>query len=118
MKQANKILPSVTEVDLPAANFDGINTFGPHSMILPNELRDCLNFDLFPGYMKSRRGSTNLQSLSDKLSSKDVANGIKWALTGTTEYVIIQLINGATTEFWWAQILPSATAFDCSPCRR
>ena len=111
MKQATEILPQVNEVDIPAANFDGVNTFGPHSMILPTELRDCLNFDLFPGYMKSRRGSTNLQSLANKLSSKDVANGIKWALSGTTEYVIIQLINGATTEFWWAQILPSATAF-------
>lgn len=96
---------------MPAEDWQGINTFGPHSMISPNELRDCLNFDLFPGYLKSRRGSTNLQSLATKLGSLNVANGVKWAVTSTTEYVIVQLINGSTTEFWWAQILPSQTAF-------
>jgi len=79
-------------------------------MIAGNQLRDCLNFDLFPGYIKSRRGSTNLQLVASKLASKDVANGLKWAI-GTSEYVVIQQISGATTEFWWAQILPSQTAF-------
>jgi hypothetical protein len=102
---------TVIETDMPAEDFQGINTFGPHSMIAPNELRDLLNFDLFPGYFKSRRGATNLQTTGTKLGSKNVANGIKWAVTNTTEYVIVQLINGSTTEFWWAQILPTQTAF-------
>lgn len=105
-----RIKPKRYETDITVGDFEGLNTFGPHSMIAPNQLRDMNNYDLFPGYMKSRRGSINLQSTAQKLSSKDVANGVKWAI-GTSEYVIAQLISGSTTEFWWAKILPTQTAF-------
>ena len=108
--ETKRLEPKRYEAELPIGDFEGINTFGPHSMIPPSQLRDVSNYDLYPNYMKSRRGSVNLQTLGTKLSSKDVANGVKWAIT-TSEYVIIQLINGATTEFWWAQILTAQTAF-------
>lgn len=110
MKPAQRKTPKRYETDLPINDIVGVNTFGPHSSILPNELRDIQNFDIYPGYLKSRRGSTNLQTTGQKLGSRDVMNGVTWAIDGN-EYCIVQLLNGSTTAFFWARITPTTTAY-------
>lgn len=107
--QARRQLPQRKESDIPISDYLGINTFGPHSTIPINHLRAVSNFDIFPGYLKSRRGSTNLQTTGQKFATKDVVNGVPWAIADA-EYEIQQVVNGATTEFWWAKVLPTTTA--------
>lgn len=108
-KAARKKEPRRYGASIPIKDYIGVNTFGPHSTILLNELRGISNYDIYPGYLKSRRGSTNLQALADKFSAKDVLNAVPWAI-GTSEYEIQQVLNGGTTEFWWCKILPTQTA--------
>jgi hypothetical protein len=109
VKKAQPKTPQRYETDLPLGDFVGVNTFGPHSSISPQELRDIANFDIYPGYLKSRRGSTNLQTTGQKFGSLNVMNAVTWAI-GTSEYEIRQVLNGSNTEFWWARILPTTTA--------
>lgn len=98
---------------LTMGGFTTVNLFDPHSKILPNQLRSCKNYDLYPnGYMKSRRGSANLQTTIQKLGDRNVLEGVTWDL-GTTEYAIVQILNsgGTGSEFWWAAIDPTPTAW-------
>jgi hypothetical protein len=107
--QARRVKETRYETDIPIEDYAGISTFGPHSTLPLEVLRACVNYDILPGYLKSRRGSTNLQGLGQKFATKDVLNGRTWAI-GAAEYEIQQVQNGSTTEFWWAQILPTTTA--------
>jgi hypothetical protein len=109
VKRATPKPPQRYETDLPLGDFVGVNTFGPHSSIADRELRSIANYDIYPGYLKSRRGSTNLQSTGQKFGSLDVMNAVTWAIDGN-EYEIRQVLNGSNTEFWWAKILPTTTA--------
>lgn len=106
---ARRKQPRRYQTTIPIKDYIGVNTFGPHSTILLNELRGLSNYDIFPGYLKSRRGSTNLQTTGQKFSAKDVLNGVTWAI-GAAEYEIQQVLNGGTTEFWWCKVLPTTTA--------
>lgn len=104
-----RMKPTRVEKTIPVQDYHGISTFGPHSTLPLEILRDARNYDFFPGYLKSRRGSTNLQTTGQKFASKDVINSIPWAI-GSNEYEIRQVINAGATEFHWCQIRPATTA--------
>ncbi len=112
VRRAERITPKRYEAVLPLSNFATVNLFDPHSKIRQDQLRQAKDYDLFPGYMKSRRGSENLGSALQKLGNRDVIEGVIWDL-GTVEYAIVQQVNssGTGTEFFFAQIDPTPSAW-------
>lgn len=111
VRRAERIIPKRYETVLPLSGFRTINLFDPHSRIAETQLRQAKDFDLFPGYMKSRRGSQNLGSALQKLGDRNVLEGVVWDL-GSTEYAIYQQVSsgGTTTEFFAVQIDPTPGA--------
>lgn len=112
VRRAERLQPKRYETVLPLGNFSTVNLFDPHSKIKADQLRQAKDYDLFPGYMKSRRGSRNLGSTGNRLGNKNVLNGVVWDL-GTTEYAIIQQVNstGTATEFHYQQLDPTPSAW-------
>src|SRR5690348_14138976 len=105
VRRAERIVPRRYEAELPQGSFIGQNTFGPHSTIQGNQLRECLNWDLYPGYMKSRRGSERIGNSVDGLfPGKNILNGVAWAFDDK-EFVIVQVENSSYSEFWSCEII-------------
>lgn len=111
VRRAERLTPKRYETVLPLSGFRTINLFDPHSRISENQLRQAKDYDLFPGYMKSRRGSRNLGSVLQKLGDRNVLEGVTWDL-GSVEYAIYQQVSsgGTTTEFFAAQLDPTPGA--------
>lgn len=106
--RAERIIPKRYETVLPLSGFRTINLFDPHSRIAESQLRQAKDYDLFPGYMKSRRGSHNIGSALQKLGDRNVLEGVMWDL-GSTEYAIYQQVDsgGTGTEFFSVQVDPT-----------
>lgn len=79
---------SKTEKTLRSAEFIGRNSYGQHSSLRSGEFRDIVDYEVFPTYLKSRRGSQFLKDTS-KTANAAVLNAISWD-TGTLTYLLYQ----------------------------
>lgn len=89
-----KIRESEYEEVLTVDNFIGRNTFGQHSDLKPGEFRELKNYEVYPRFIKDRRGSqfNRPASTPAKYINTPILDGKVWD-TGADEYVITQ--NGA-----------------------
>jgi len=88
---------------LGITEWTGLNLYDPHALLNSGEMRGAINIDIFPKFLKSRRGSENINGLTRKLADEAVLSSIQWDV-GTSEYVIVQTLNGATSKFWYWKI--------------
>lgn len=93
--KTRKIKSQEIERELDVPRYLGRNSFGRHQTLAPGELRDCLNWDIFPGKerdeLKSRNGTAFIRpaSGSTKWAATAQRSSVVWD-TGTNEYAIIQ----------------------------
>lgn len=93
--KTRKIKTQETEREIEIPRYLGRNSFGRHQTLAPGELRDCLNWDIFPGKerdeLKSRRGSSYIRPASGATAWQGGTQGASavWD-TGTSEYLIVQ----------------------------
>jgi len=97
--RARQNQPTITESELSIDQFSGLNTFGPHADLDPNELRNLVNMDIYSpsavyagsdssrGYLKTRRGSNRLTN--SFTGEFDIINHIVFD-AGDVEFVVIQ----------------------------
>ncbi len=107
VRRAERIQPRRYEDQIPLPPFRTLNLFDPHSAIKDDHARLLQDYDIYSGgYIKSRRGSRNLQTILQKLGNRDVLDGVSWDV-GADEYALIQQANssGTGTEFWAGKIL-------------
>lgn len=105
---SKKDLPGRNQKSIQMGGFNGINYFGPHSSILPTDLRDASNLDIYPGYLKHRRGSVAFGISSGKISATiDVRNGVTWKI-GSSEYLIYQTLEPSSVGKFYAYNLTDA----------
>lgn len=85
-----------TEIEIP--KYSGRNSFGRHQSLALGELRDCINWDIFPGKerdeLKSRNGSAFIRPASGHAVWTGTVQraSVTWD-TGTDEYEIVQVAN-------------------------
>jgi len=86
-----KIRESEYEDVLTVDNFIGRNTFGQHSDLKPGEFRELINYEVYPKFIKDRRGSqfNRPASTPAKYINTPILEGKVWD-TGDDEYVITQ----------------------------
>lgn len=90
-------------------NWLGLNLFDEHSATLPGQFKSVLNVDLYAGFFKSRKGSSNLNSTSSTLASEPVLEGVVWDV-GEKEYALIQCDTGSVSKMRYVE-LSSTGAF-------
>lgn len=77
------------ETTLRVGDFIGRNTYGQHSSLQPGEFRELENLEVYPKYLKTRRGS---QLLGNVYNNQTVMNRITWDV-GDAEYLLFQVSN-------------------------
>lgn len=97
-----KIQEEATEADLEIREFFGRDTFGDHAALKPGQLRECLDIEVYPDQLKSRRGSQfNRPEVSPQKHPNGTINNEKTWDIGDNEYVITQL----GTKFYYHNTL-------------
>ena len=92
------------ETTIRMDQFIGRNTYGQHSSLMPGEFRELKEVEIYPKYLKSRRGSTRLSGAGILIyPNAKVVNAINWDV-GDAEYVISQV----GTAFYFQPVLPTA----------
>jgi hypothetical protein len=94
-KQGKRALQERREAEfeevISVDGFSGRNTFGQHSDLKPGEFRELINYEVYPKFIKNRRGSEfNRGAISHTvLPTNQIHEGIVWD-TGAVEYLIFQ----------------------------
>lgn len=108
--KAERIQPTKQETEqLRIDAWQTVNAYDPHSKLQSSEMRAAINVDIFPGFIKARRGSEQITGLANKLANEQVLHAIHWD-TGTKEYAIIQTLNGSTSKFWYWELATGTPA--------
>lgn len=92
MAKLEKRRPREYQTTLRVGEFIGRNTHGEHSALLPGEFRDIVDYEVYPKYLESRRGSQYNRPDSDysKYADSGIEQGVVWDI-GDEEYVITQV---------------------------
>lgn len=106
MQRARKKIPLVYEKTMDITEFSGLNTFGPHADLASSEQRLLNNYDNYRGYIKSRRGSAVL--VEDLISNDDILEHTVFD-AGASEYLLVQQVSGADTQFKFIKLESGST---------
>ncbi len=80
--------------DLEVTEWHGVNLTDPHSELLPGELREAKNWDLYRRRVRTRRGSSKLTTGASGIAPSSPAIADIGFDVGATEHVIFQTEDG------------------------
>ena len=104
MIEVEQITPRLYQTILEVKDYITQNSWGQHSNLQPGEYRSILNYELYEGFLKSRRGSKFLRADVDpeRAGADFIKARINWDV-GTEEHLLYYQDN----KFYSQQLIPT-----------